>query len=156
MLGTIADMRDTPVDDLRCMMDVNVWANKVLLDTLSGMGIEITQVIGASSGASVNGNRGWAGYALSKAALNMLLKLYASEMPETHFCALAPGLVDTAMQDYLCDEVGDAKFVSLEGIRAARNTSKMPTPEAVAPTLLAAFDKVRDLPSGSFADLRKL
>ena len=43
-------------------------------------------------------------------ALNMLVKLYAGEYPEAHFTALAPGLVDTAMQDYLTSLPEDGRY----------------------------------------------
>lgn len=33
----------------------------------------------------------------------MLINLYAKEYTDTHFCALAPGLIDTKMQDYIYD-----------------------------------------------------
>ncbi len=153
----MADMRETSIAELRHAMDVNLWSNKVILDTVFGLGVPVLQVIGMSSGASVNGHRGWGGYSLSKAALNMLIKLYAAELPDTHFCAFAPGLVDTRMQDYLCDEVNDERFESLERLRAARGTERMPSPDAVAPRLLSAFERVRGgVTSGAFVDLREM
>ncbi len=157
VLGEIQDLVDTPLDDIRRVMDINTWANKVLLDALLPS-VRVQQVIGISSGAAVSGSRGWSAYALSKAALMMLLKLYAAERPDTHFCSLAPGLVDTAMQDVLCGK-GDEdveRFPSLARIQAARGTDTMPTPEAVATRLLDAFERVRRQPSGSFVDIRKM
>jgi len=97
VLGEFGDMREIPLRKFREVMDVNVWANKVILDTLLDLGIEIKQIIGISSGAAVNCNRGWNAYAISKAALNCLLRLYAREMEGTHIVALAPGLVLTPM-----------------------------------------------------------
>ncbi len=155
-LGEIKDLRDTGLDEIRQVMEINTWANKVLLDALLALGIPVTQVIGISSGAAVSGSRGWNAYALSKAAFKMLLQLYAAEAPATHFCSFAPGLVDTAMQDYLCGlptEQCDI-FPSLGRIQATRGTADMPSPEALAPTLLDCFDKVRSKPSGCFVDLR--
>ena len=86
----------------------------------------IDQVIAISSGASQSGSRGWNGYSLSKAALNMLVKLYAGERPETHFTSLAPGLIDTAMQDYLTNLPEDSRYAPLEVLKAAKGTPKMP------------------------------
>lgn len=113
-LGEIRDMADTPLDDLRETMEVNVWANKWLLDALFADGRTVGHVVAISSGASQSGSRGWNGYSLSKAALNMLVKLYAGERPETHFTAFAPGLVDTAMQDYLTNLPEDPRYEPLE------------------------------------------
>ena len=156
VIGTVSDLRDASLDELKATMDVNLWSNKVIVDTLAGLPLRINQVVAISSGAAVNGNRGWGGYALSKAALNMLVQLYATELPDTHFSALAPGLVDTAMQDYLCDEVQDARFESLERLRVARHTEAMPDPDALAPELMKAFAALRVLPSGSFQDIRMM
>jgi len=155
-LGRIRDMADTPLEDLRETMEINVWANKWLLDVLFSGGRRINQVIGISSGASISGSRGWNGYSLSKAALNMLIKLYAGERPETHFTALAPGLVDTAMQDYLTNLPGDDRFQPLEILKAAKGTDKMPDGASCARMLIAAFPQLLDRPSGEYADIRKL
>ena len=114
VLGEFGDLRLAKLDDLRNTMFVNVWANKLLMDALLSCGLAMEQVVTISSGASVNGNRGWSGYSISKAALNMLTKLLAAENPEIHFAALAPGLVDTAMQDELCGREPDPRFPALE------------------------------------------
>ncbi|MCP3870534.1 MAG: SDR family NAD(P)-dependent oxidoreductase [Gammaproteobacteria bacterium] len=42
------------------------------------------QIVMISSGAAVLGNQGWGGYAISKAALSMLARLYAHEFTQTH------------------------------------------------------------------------
>ncbi|MGE3847453.1 MAG: SDR family NAD(P)-dependent oxidoreductase, partial [Gammaproteobacteria bacterium] len=95
VLGRIANLRDTPLADIAAVMDINVWANKLVLDWLAARARPAADVVLVSSGAGVTGNHGWGAYALSKAALNMLAQLYAHEMPDTHLLALAPGLVDT-------------------------------------------------------------
>jgi len=159
ILGEIKDIRDTSLDEIHQAMEINTWANKVLLDALFALGLPIPQVVGISSGAAVSGSRGWSSYALSKAAFKMLLQLYAAELPDTHFCSFAPGLVDTAMQDYLCGlpEAQTLRYPTLSRIQAARGTDAMPTPHVLAPTLLEAFEKVRtEAPSGTFVDLREL
>jgi len=130
ILGKMQDMADSSLADIQQVMDANVWSNKVLLDWLLKSGIRIDQIVLISSGASINGNRGWGAYALSKATLNMLTQLYAHEFPHTHLAALAPGLVDTAMQDVLCDpaQVDEQQFPSVAKLRAARETPAMPKP----------------------------
>ncbi len=155
-LGEIADIGSTSLESLKDLMDVNVWANKTLLDTLLTQ-YKIRQVIAISSGAAVNGNRGWNGYSISKAALNMLVSLYAAEYPETHFAAVAPGLVDTAMQEYLCNLPHDDRFPSIDRLRVARGTHEMPTPTQLAPRLIALFNQIPTrIESGDFVDLRNL
>jgi benzil reductase ((S)-benzoin forming) len=152
------DIGETSLQTIQQLMDVNTWSNKVILDTLFGLGLEVTQVIGISSGAAVRGNRGWNGYSLSKATFVMLLDLYSAERAGTHFCSLAPGIVHTAMQEAL-DEVppGDVeKFPSVQRLLAARGTEAMPSPEVAAQKLLAAFDTALARRSGSFLDVREL
>ena len=158
VLGDIRDLRETQLEEIQRVMDINTWANKTLLDTLLSSDVELSQVIGLSSGAAVSGSRGWSSYALSKAAFHMLLKLYAAEVPDTHFCSLAPGLVDTAMQDVLCamDEAATARYPSLQRIQSRRGTEDMPSPDAIAEKLWAYVERVRSEPSGSYVDIRQL
>lgn len=156
MLPPIADLGETSLESLREVMEVNVWANKWLLDTVFEVVPEVRQVVGISSGASVSGSRGWNGYSLSKAALNMLLKLYAGERPEVHFTALAPGLIETSMQDYLTQLPADKRFSTIERLKQAKGTDKMPDPLTVARHLVELFPKLLQHQSGSFVDIRQL
>lgn len=157
VLGEIQDMREATLEAMRHTMEVNLWANKTLIDQLAQLSSPPRQIVTMSSGAAVNGNRGWNGYAISKAALNMLTKLYADELPEIHFAALAPGLVDTAMQDYLCGlEDESQRFASLETIKSKRDTEEMPDGQSLAPRLWDAITRLPQLvDSGEFVDIRK-
>jgi benzil reductase ((S)-benzoin forming) len=156
-LGRIQDISHTDVHDLEHMMRINVWSNKMILDWLIERQIPVGQLIAISSGAAVNMNYGWGGYSLSKAALNNLVQLYAPEMPETHLTALAPGLVDTAMQDYLCGEVDSGDFPSVQKLKDARGTEHMPQPRQVAEQILDLLPTLREKhETGSFVDIRKL
>lgn len=159
ILGEIEDLRTANIATLRHTMDVNVWANKAILDTIFALrpAVAVDQVVAISSGAAVNGSRGWSGYSISKAALNMLTMLYAQEVPETHFTALAPGLIDTAMQDYMSEKPDVKKFPSVQRLRDARGTAAMPDPYTAARRIQALFSKIKqEIPSGAFADVRKL
>ena len=157
VLGRFGDMAQMPLDELKQVMEINLWSNKTVLDCLLAEGRRVDQVVTISSGASVNGNRGWAGYALSKAALNMLTRLYARENPDTHFCALAPGVIDTPMLDGLLSLPADGRYPSLDVLRSKRHTPDVPTPAEAAQRLVAAIDRLPGLvESGSYADLRKL
>jgi NAD(P)-dependent dehydrogenase (short-subunit alcohol dehydrogenase family) len=155
-LGQIRDISATPLEDLKRVMEVNVWANKTVLDWLGQSGRPVDQIVMISSGASVLGNRGWNGYALSKAALNMLARLYAHEFPDSHLCALAPGIIDTAMMDHLCGEADASRFPALRRLQQARGTSAMPVPGEAAEQILSVLDDLRGYPSGSFVDIRQI
>jgi NAD(P)-dependent dehydrogenase (short-subunit alcohol dehydrogenase family) len=154
MLGSITDMADVGVTELKETMDVNLWSNKIILDWLFEHVKAVAQVVAISSGAAVNGSRGWNGYSLSKAALNMLVMLYAAERPNTHFSALAPGLVDTAMQDYLCGQKEVEKYTSLARIQSCRGTDAMPSAEVLAESLPFFIEQMQSFESGCFKDIR--
>lgn len=157
VLGRIQEMAQTDVHDLEHQMRVNVWSNKLILDWLIERQIPVDQIVAISSGAAVNMNHGWGGYSLSKAALNKLVQLYAHEMPDTHLVALAPGLVDTGMQDYLCGEVDSKEYPSVQKLKDARGTQDMPNPRQAADMILDLLDDLMSTqPSGAFVDVRKL
>ncbi len=157
VLGRIADLSEQSMDEVKGVMEVNLWANKAVMDWLHHWGRPIDQVVMISSGASRLGNRGWGGYALSKAALNMLAKLYAHEFPHTHISALAPGIIDTAMMDHLCEEADAERFPALRRLREARGTAAMPGPREAAERVLSVLERVRrDYPSGAFVDIREI
>ncbi len=152
ILRAIRDMTETPLYEIDETMAVNVWANKVLLDTLIDMQLDIAQIVGISSGAAVNCNRGWNAYSLSKAALNVLLKLYAREMLGTHITALAPGIIHTPMLEQVIRTTDTDKYPSVKRIQ---ETEKM-TPEQAARLLEETFPKLRAHESGAFLDVRNL
>ncbi len=156
ILGDIKDLADTTLDQIDTIMDINVWANKVIIDWLIKHHIEVQQLVLISSGASVNGNRGWGAYSLSKATLNMLARLYAQEMPTTHITALAPGLIHTRMQDYLCNDVDTARFPSINHLVKAMDSGMMPTVDEAAAAIANALPRCLDVESGSFVDIRQL
>lgn len=156
ILGEIKPMRENSLDELNQIMDMNVWSNKVILDWLLQSGMNVKQILLMSSGASVLGNSGWGGYAMSKAALNMLAKLYSHEFTRTHIAAIAPGLIDTKMMDYLCNEADSERFPALRRIQQARGTETMLTPVQAAERIASVLEDFIQFDSGSFVDIRQI
>jgi benzil reductase ((S)-benzoin forming) len=158
MLNDIKDMKDTEIEEIRQVMNVNVYANKVLIDVLFESLDSVRQVVAISSGAAVSGSRGWNAYSLSKACLNMLIDLYAKERRQTHFCTLAPGLIETGMQDYIntLAEEYEQKFPLVKKLKEARGTGKMPKPHEAAEIVADSVKKAVDFDSGSFLDVREM
>ncbi len=154
VLGEMKSMTDSNLSELKSVMDINLWAQKEILDVL--LQKKIQNILAISSGAAINGGLGWSGYSLSKAALNMLIQLYSKEYPTTKFISFAPGLVDTAMQDYLCEKVDSKKFQSVQRLKSARGTSAMPTADEFAKLFDQSYEKVISFDSGSFVDIRQL
>lgn len=153
ILGDIKEINKTTLYEIQEVMTVNVWANKVILDFFINESIKVNQIIGISSGAAVNANKGWGGYSISKASLNVLLKLYSREMPETHITALAPGLVLTPMLQHILENVDEEKFPSVKRLKA----SPKQTPLEAAEKIFNLLDKLKkEFPSGEYVDIRKI
>ncbi len=155
MLGRFERMENLGREELNEVFEINFWSQKQLVDLLLAR-VSLKQVVAISSGAAVNGNGGWGGYSLSKATLNMMIKLYASENPDICWSSLAPGLVDTAMQEYITEKVSAAVFPSVERLQKARGTEAMPKPDEIAPRLAEAIELLKSQENGGFFDLRKM
>ncbi|MCS7204809.1 MAG: SDR family NAD(P)-dependent oxidoreductase [Leptospiraceae bacterium] len=162
VLGPIKDMYDTSLEEIQEVMNINVWANKILLDTF--FLLEEKQIIrgpekilAMSSGASHKGERGWNAYSISKAALNVMIKLYSEERKEKHFISLAPGIIHTDMQDEIYHKKIDLeKYPSFKRLYEARGTEKMPSPNVVGKTIFDKLSKIFSSPSGSYVDIRTI
>ncbi|MRI82817.1 MAG: alcohol dehydrogenase [Nitratiruptor sp.] len=150
-LGPIRDMDEVSLREIESVMDLNVWANKVILDWFKKR-LNVRQIVAISSGASVSGARGWNGYAISKAALNMLIKLYAAEMPQSHLSALAPGLIDTPMMEWILTHADPERFPVVKRLA----NSPRHSPEEGARLLIDIFPRLLEYPSGSYLDVRSL
>ncbi len=151
MLGEIKLLSQSSLEELKAVMELNLWANKVLIDLLAAH-TYTTQIVGISSGAAVNGSKGWGAYSLSKAALNMLLKVYAKELPHIHFTALAPGVIRTPMVEKILTQVDEIEFPSAARLK----NGPIRTPKEAAKLLLETFPKLLDYESGSFLDVRTM
>lgn len=151
-------MKDTSLEDIGKVMDVNVWANKLLIDVLFDTVHEVHQLVAISSGAAVSGSRGWNAYSLSKATLNMLIDLYAKEQPRCHLSAIAPGLIQSSMQEYIksLPKETSEKFPVVAKLQEAYGTEKMPSPEKAAEIIENAIEKAIHYESGSFLDVREM
>jgi len=152
--GVLGDIQTLPKTDLMVakeVMEINVWANKELVDLLSQHS-HVKQIVGISSGAAINGSKGWGAYSLSKAALNMLLKVYAKELPEIHFTALAPGVIRTPMVEHIIEKVDDALYPSAKRLKEG----PIQTPKEAAKNLITIFPQLLAYESGSFVDVRTM
>jgi len=151
ILGDIQMLNQTNLAKIKEVMELNVWANKELIDTLNEYA-HVKQIVGISSGAAVNGSKGWGAYSLSKAGLNMLLSVYAKELPDIHFTALAPGIIDTSMVRHIINKVDDRIFPSAKKLKKG----DIQTPREAAKRLISLFDSLLEYESGSFLDVRTM
>lgn len=150
MLGGIKILKDLSCDEIKEVLDLNVFANKELLDILSPM--QINTIIGISSGASVKGSKGWGAYSLSKASLNMLLSLYSKEMLDTKILAVAPGVIETPMTDVIRFDVDDNIFTSAKVLKEG----EIQQPLDAAARLDEVVKRADEFESGSFIDVRNI
>lgn len=156
-LGSVGAVSKTSMQEMKRQMDVNVWGNKSVLDYLIQHKVRVEQVIAISSGASISGNLGWNGYSLSKAALNMLIKLYASEMTDTHLCALAPGLVGTPMLESIVNGSHDTtRYATVQTIRESQEKGLVQSPASTAERIDSVRTTLRSYPSGEYLDIRNI
>ena len=156
ILGDIKTFDKWNYAEVLKIMDVNVWSNKYILDYLFRNDIKVEQVVSISSGASQHTYKGWGGYSISKCALGMMMDVYSKEVEDTHFTSLAPGLIDTKMQDYLCNDVDKDEFPMMNKFVNARKDGTSKKPSVVAKDIVDLIPTLFQLDNGSFIDLRDL
>lgn len=120
-------LEQTPVEELRQVLEVNVVAPLALVQALLPALRRAAHpvVIDVTSDAAVEHYPTWGGYGLSKAALDHLTATFAAEIASVRFLAVDPGDMNTAMHQ--------AAF-------PGEDISDRPLPESVVPRLLALID----------------
>jgi len=140
-LGAFGDVADVQLSDMQDVWNTNVLSNKLLLDALLASGAELRQVVAVSSGAGLEPRRGVPAYSVSKAALNMLIRLYALELTATHFCLLLPGIVDTPMQGQLTAQPEDDRYPLLQELKRRREADQLVAPGDLATRVLDQWQR---------------
>jgi len=151
VLGEIRPMDEISLQKAQTIMNINLWANKQIIETID-LHARAKQIVAVSSGAAVNGSKGWGPYAISKAALNMMIKVYAHEKPWTHFSAIAPGVIMTPMLRRLLEQTDPDLYPSIQRIKEGPILS----PDTAARIFLRACKQALEYESGSFLDVRQL
>jgi len=156
VLGEIRRMEEVDVEEMKRVMEINVWANKVLLDLVFVHVPRVRQVVGMSTKASLRSSPGWGPYAVSKAGLNMLMDVYAKEYPDTHFNAFAPGLIESQILQAVWDVRDTEKYPAAGRLQEARGTEDVLGPREAAPILVRGMEKALHYENGSFVDVREM
>jgi len=101
-LGTLAPIGHVKPDEFQRVMDLNVTANYRLIRTLDPLlkASDNGRVVFVTSGITKDFKAYWGEYAVSKAALEALAKVYAAECANTNVKVniLDPGRVRTKMR----------------------------------------------------------
>jgi len=147
MLGEINKISNLSLSQFNEVFNVNVLANKVILDELLNNDIKIKKVIGISSGAALKSYYGWSLYCTTKAAFKQLLSTYSHEYKETSFISLAPGIIKTDMQNYI-NSLNENDFPSVKKFQQMFNN--MDTPNIVAKKLINNLSNLKE----EYLDLR--
>ena len=93
------------------------------------------RILNVSSGAGRKPTRGWGVYCATKAALDHYTRVLADEHPDLRIAALAPGVIDTAMQEHIRrSERG--QFPDLERFVNLHESGQLASPDAVAAKIL--------------------
>ena len=156
VLGDIDYLNKIKLHDIETSFTINTWANKVIIDYMIENNIEVKQVVAISSGASQETYTGWGAYSISKAALNMMMKVYAEEQPDIHFLSLSPGPVDTPMQDFINENIDGNKFKWKKKFSDMKENNTLPNTTDIANKMCRLLPTLKKYKSGSFLDLRKL
>ena len=152
-LGEINKTNNIKINQFNDIFNINVLSNKVIIDWLLNHNINIKNIIGISTGASLKAYYGWSLYCASKAAFKQLLSTYAYEEPNIHFLSLAPGIIKTKIQEYIY-KIDSSKIPSVKKFKDMFNT--MDTADIVANKIINNLSYFSELESGDYFDLRNI
>ncbi len=150
------EIRKTTTDQIIDAININVLVNKVIIDVLLEKASVIYQVVAISSGALISSARGWNAYAISKSALNTLMRLYAREVPETHFSALDPGMTDRAGDKSEPGYSPKKEHPVSDKLKEVNKKGNIPDPVYAANYMVEAMGIILQEESGTYRDVRDL
>jgi hypothetical protein len=84
----------------------------------------------------------------------MMMEAYSKDIPLNHFSSLAPWLVGTQMQQYLCNKVDVYEFPETNKFIESREDRTTRSSEDVAKDIIQLIPKLQEIESGSYIDLR--
>jgi NAD(P)-dependent dehydrogenase (short-subunit alcohol dehydrogenase family) len=158
-LGPVGLLREAPAAEMADALAVNVlgvmlgsraYARLCMRSGRAGVLLNI------SSGAARKAYAGWSTYCASKAAVDRLSEVIAlEEAGRLRVHAVAPGVVDTAMQDQVRG-MSEALFPDVERFKTLHRTGALVTPETAAWGLLRLAFESSVRPDAVCVDLRDL
>ena len=157
-ISPIENMLDVSRDSWERAVNVNLIGVQDLTQSLDRIigGDSHTRVITISSGAAKRPLHGWSSYCVSKAGLDMWTRCLAEEGEPENISALAiaPGIVDTGMQDEI-RQADESSFPLLQNFIDYYKNGDLTNPDDVAQKLLPYI--VGDLgQNGDILDVRNL
>ena len=161
IVDPIAPLAALDVAAADAALRINVLAPAILtarlVAALAPAGVEL-RILDVSSGAGRRPIEGWGVYCTSKAALDMLARCTAAEAARdglpVRISAVAPGIIDTAMQERI--RSADAAVGPIVGdLRQAKAEGRLATPAATAAALIGYLDR-DDYGQAPVSDIRSV
>ena len=127
-------LAETECEDLRRVLDVNLIGpfrlTKAVVGSMALRGRGL--IVGISSDAAVVGYPGWGAYGVAKAALDHLIKTWATELADSgvRFLSIDPGEMDTDMHAAAMPEADRTSLADPAEV-ATRMADLMETAEAI-------------------------
>jgi benzil reductase ((S)-benzoin forming) len=158
IIGEVGYAGEIGNDAYRRVYDINLTAPCVLtnkfLAAYAGKKVSLV-ILNISSGAGKNAIDGWSAYCASKAGLDMFSRTVAEELAisgQNHIriFAVAPGIVDTAMQDHI-RTTNEKNFSRVNQFVEYKSTGQLADPAVVAAKLLSILDLPRKFPDTVFS-----
>lgn len=154
-IGEIDHFGELADQSIKKIFDINTIAPAILMNAFIRSYGDLTNteriVVNISSGAAKKSVDGWSGYSASKAALDMLTKTAQLEAEIDNsgirFFAVAPGVVDTAMQSDI-RSASEKSFSSLGKFKKLKENNQLSSPFHAAEKLLSLIlhpDKFSDV-----------
>ncbi|SCU95682.1 LAMI_0F03290g1_1 [Lachancea mirantina] len=108
VLDPVQDVNGLNSEDWKRLFDVNFFSVVSLVSTTIPFlkKSHLGNIVFVSSGASVKPYYAWGAYGSSKAALNHFAQTINAEEPAVNVISVAPGVVDTSMQDDIRNTFG--------------------------------------------------
>ncbi|OCF95848.1 SDR family NAD(P)-dependent oxidoreductase [Gilliamella sp. wkB308] len=162
LIHKISRLDKLSVDDFNYVMSVNLFSYKVLLDFfLNNEKISLEQIIISSSIAGVRPREGMSVYAVSKAALNMMIKIYALENPHLFFAVIGLCLFDSTVSRVLALDNRDIdQFLELKKLteRLSKIEGYIVSAQQRAQELIYVLNNIDNfhITSGDFFEIRDL
>jgi benzil reductase ((S)-benzoin forming) len=150
-LGDIAHVGRLDNENLQQIMNVNFTAPAMLCNEFLKKYLAVDKcsklILNISSGAGKKATDGWGGYCASKAALDIFSEVIAVEKQKNQhdlkIFSVAPGIVDTAMQDQIRQASKD-EFSRLDEFVEFKKENMLVSPDKVAEKLLYIIEHEKE------------
>ncbi|MEO4091746.1 SDR family NAD(P)-dependent oxidoreductase [Acinetobacter pittii] len=161
LIKDINNISEVSIKDFHYTMSVNLYSYKVILDYfLNNSFFKLHQIVISSSIAGVRARAGMTDYAISKAALNMMIKLYALEHPSLFFNVIGLCVFDSNVsRTFSSKNPKIKKFPDLDKLSIRlKEENYVVTAKKRAYQLINVLknSKILGLESGKFVEIRDL